>query len=582
MPVIKGKYAANETQIYQYLRGTMGLSLASAVAVLTNIYKESSFNPGVHGDEGTSFGICQWHKGRYENLRNYCSSIGKDYKTVAGQLSYLQYELERGYSKVLTKLKENPNTIDGCWDSAAYFCARFEVPKGWGSFNDQKVLTYGPTSIYRGDLAKSTFWPYYAQNDTGTSIGDVGGGIIGGGTSVDGGTIGDNSVSYNNLGQQVAQLAMAQVGKPYVLNTSGPDTFDCIGLVKWCYRKIGVDVGGGSVGSVYNYIKGKARYISTNAASAGDIIFYETQDGDEGPDHVAIAMGDGTRVHAKGTRYGVVHDPNLSAKSGKDIKYILRVLQDSETSQGTIANTVFDSTSGYGSSAISSTSLTAVDPYSEIIATNLSKVEAVGYDYGYLYVLDGDDSIKSRAFKFYIPEFTETAGANWRSVELIGRSVKVLAYTDTDSRKITINLDLFAGAGLYGSSSEGDVVTKLHDDVNFIKSLEYPDYTDPILSPPATVQLILGSSINLVGVVSGVSVEHLKPLDSQNRSMYIKLAFTVTQTAVNPPSCEEIRGAQSEMTSTSSVDSIGANNSSTIMNNQNSARGGGNTIDVEQ
>ena len=33
--------------------------------------------------------------------------------------------------------------------------------------------------------------------------------------------------------------ARAQFGKPYVLATEGPDTFDCSGLVQWCYEHCG-------------------------------------------------------------------------------------------------------------------------------------------------------------------------------------------------------------------------------------------------------------------------------------------------------------------------------------------------------
>jgi peptidoglycan DL-endopeptidase CwlO len=42
---------------------------------------------------------------------------------------------------------------------------------------------------------------------------------------------------------RVIQLALAQVGKPYVLGTQGPDTFDCSGLVQWVYRRQGIDTG---------------------------------------------------------------------------------------------------------------------------------------------------------------------------------------------------------------------------------------------------------------------------------------------------------------------------------------------------
>lgn len=41
--------------------------------------------------------------------------------------------------------------------------------------------------------------------------------------------------------QAVIALALSQVGKPYVLGTEGPDTFDCSGLVQWVYRQQGIE-----------------------------------------------------------------------------------------------------------------------------------------------------------------------------------------------------------------------------------------------------------------------------------------------------------------------------------------------------
>ena len=40
----------------------------------------------------------------------------------------------------------------------------------------------------------------------------------------------------------VLKLALAQLGKPYILGTEGPETFDCSGLVQWTYRNaLGVE-----------------------------------------------------------------------------------------------------------------------------------------------------------------------------------------------------------------------------------------------------------------------------------------------------------------------------------------------------
>jgi cell wall-associated NlpC family hydrolase len=43
-------------------------------------------------------------------------------------------------------------------------------------------------------------------------------------------------LSLADVRVNVLALALAQVGKPYMLGTEGPDTFDCSGLVQWVYR----------------------------------------------------------------------------------------------------------------------------------------------------------------------------------------------------------------------------------------------------------------------------------------------------------------------------------------------------------
>ena len=176
------------------------------------------------------------------------------------------------------------------------------------------------------------------------------------------------------------------------------------------------------------------------------------------------------------------------------------------------------------------------EEHDETIIANLTKVEKEqGYmkGYGYLYDLTHGD-----VFRFYIPEFSTSAGVNYGTVDIPGRSVDVLYYQSTHSKKITINLDLYAGVGLYDTDNPVD---DLHKDIKFIESLEYPDYNNTFAKPPSKVQLILGPNINFQGVVSDVNVSHLKPSDTQGRSLYVKLSFTVTQVEKNPPDWKDVR-----------------------------------------
>lgn len=44
-----------------------------------------------------------------------------------------------------------------------------------------------------------------------------------------------------SLRSQVIALALAEVGKPYIYGTEGPDAFDCSGLVQYVYGQLGIE-----------------------------------------------------------------------------------------------------------------------------------------------------------------------------------------------------------------------------------------------------------------------------------------------------------------------------------------------------
>lgn len=118
----------NTKAIYQYLTTEMGLNHAGACGVLANIQLESDFSPLSLGDGGSSYGICQWHNERFNSLISFCNANGYDYNTVLGQLKFLQTELSSSYPGVLSYIMNVPNTAQGAYDAAYYWCVHFEVP----------------------------------------------------------------------------------------------------------------------------------------------------------------------------------------------------------------------------------------------------------------------------------------------------------------------------------------------------------------------------------------------------------------------------------------------------------------------
>ena len=140
----------NEEIIFKFLTREMGLNAAAACGVVSNVKHESDYKTTCVGDNGTSYGICQWHASRKTRLINWCDSHNYDYKSLKGQLYYLQYELKTYYPTVLSKLKAVSNTAQGAYDAGYQFCYSFEAPANRAA-----------RSNTRGNYAKDTLWKKY-------------------------------------------------------------------------------------------------------------------------------------------------------------------------------------------------------------------------------------------------------------------------------------------------------------------------------------------------------------------------------------------------------------------------------------
>lgn len=103
-----------------------GWNAAAACGVAGNIKAESGFDPSSIGDNGTSFGICQWHQGRGSAMKQFCSNWQTD---LTGQLEYLWYELHSSETGATRILESVPNSEQGCMDAADAFVRKFERPQ---------------------------------------------------------------------------------------------------------------------------------------------------------------------------------------------------------------------------------------------------------------------------------------------------------------------------------------------------------------------------------------------------------------------------------------------------------------------
>lgn len=90
-------------------------------------------------------------------------------------------------------------------------------------------------------------------------------------------------------------FALAQIGKPYTWGGTGPDGWDCSGLVMMAYRAAGITI---PRGSIAQSAVGLPVY-DTNQLRPGDLLFVPGSDGTvTAPGHVGMYLGQGILVEA--------------------------------------------------------------------------------------------------------------------------------------------------------------------------------------------------------------------------------------------------------------------------------------------
>jgi len=101
-------------------------------------------------------------------------------------------------------------------------------------------------------------------------------------------------------------FALAQVGKPYVWGGTGPDGWDCSGLIMMAYRAAGIAIPRGSItqSNIGSPVYG------TNHLRPGDLLFVPGSDGTvTAPGHVGMYLGQGILVEAPRTGLQVQVSP---------------------------------------------------------------------------------------------------------------------------------------------------------------------------------------------------------------------------------------------------------------------------------
>jgi uncharacterized protein YycO len=90
----------------------------------------------------------------------------------------------------------------------------------------------------------------------------------------------------SNAADQAIAFARAQIGKPYVFGATGPNSYDCSGLIQAAYKSAGISLPRTTYQQVFS-----GQGVSKSELAPGDLVFPD-------PGHVQIYSGNGSIIES--------------------------------------------------------------------------------------------------------------------------------------------------------------------------------------------------------------------------------------------------------------------------------------------
>ena len=119
------------------------------------------------------------------------------------------------------------------------------------------------------------------------------------------------ATAANNAVATAIAFAEAQIGKPYQWGGTGPDSFDCSGLVMMSYESAGVDI---PRTADEQWMWGPK--IQPGDEEPGDLVFFAGADGTQtDPGHVGLVIGKNEMVEAYATGFAIRISPFGTSKA---------------------------------------------------------------------------------------------------------------------------------------------------------------------------------------------------------------------------------------------------------------------------
>lgn len=288
----KKQYQAMKKRIkFMYERGDSAVisSLLESKSMADMLNRVEYFNEVYDYDRNLLDNYEKTRK-QVEDLKAQVEDEKKELETAKDDLKQQQKQLETAMANLRSQQANADTQIANAKNLASEY---------------QKTITEQNKIIQQQQAAVAA-----SRSSGGSSGGSGGTSKPNSNASVPGGNLNPPKTT-NVSGSDVVNYAMQFVGKPYVWGGKDPNTgADCSGFTSYVYAHFGI-----SIPSFSGAQRSCGQEVSYANAQAGDLICYAG--------HVAIYMGGGKIVHAKGTAYGIVGNDNATYKTIITVRRLL-------------------------------------------------------------------------------------------------------------------------------------------------------------------------------------------------------------------------------------------------------------------
>lgn len=289
----KKQYQAMKKRIkFMYERGDSAVisSLLESKSMADMLNRVEYFNEVYDYDRNLLDNYEKTRK-QVEDLKAQVEDEKKELETAKDDLKQQQKQLETAMANLRSQQANADTQIANAKSLASEY---------------QKTITEQNKIIQQQQAAAAAS----GRSSGGSSGGSGGNSKPNSNASVPGGNLNPPKTT-NVSGSDVVNYAMQFVGKPYVWGGKDPNTgADCSGFTSYVYAHFGI-----SIPSFSGAQRSCGQEVSYANAQAGDLICYAG--------HVAIYMGGGKIVHAKGTAYGIVGNDNATYKTIITVRRLL-------------------------------------------------------------------------------------------------------------------------------------------------------------------------------------------------------------------------------------------------------------------